>query len=63
MLKGQHISWALPPESPLELHHQPDVELTSYPSPSPPPTFYNNFVIIFYEIEHSKTQSLLKSGH
>ena len=55
------FSGAVPPESPSGLHHQPAAELMSHPAPLP--AFYNNFVILFHEIEHSKTQSLFKNRH
>ena len=34
-----------------------------HPPCAPPSAFYNNFVMIFHELEHSKTQSLLKNRH
>ena len=39
----------------------PWTQCRAYNTSRPPPAFYNNFVIIFHEIEHSKTQSLFKN--
>ena len=60
MLRGHKFSGALPPETPQGLRHEPVAELRALETPT---SILNNFVIIFHEIKHSKTQSLFKNKH
>ena len=54
MLKGQDFPGAFCPEPPSGLHHQPFADLNHLRA---------NFMTIFHEIKHPKTQFLFKNGH
>ena len=60
MYKGQNFSKALPSEPPPGLCHELVAELAI---PEDLYLHFNNFVIVFHEMQHLKTQSLFRNGY